>query len=153
MQGILNNGERDRLIGGQNRSTGKERELWAPFCIPDTSPFSSDSNNCHFVPLWELWRSLPLLSIGRLRCIPATGSQPMGNRTESYSPTSPQNASAADLFPGWSLLSSHFPKKIFFFLWVISSRPLHSQCCLLPFHRSHLILLLLLSPSSQRCSW
>lgn len=91
----------------------EKKELWASFYIPAPSPFSSNSNNCHFVPLWESWRSLPLLSIGRLRCIPLGGSQPIGSQG-GRAPIQqvPKNVSAIDLFPGWPLLSLAPPQPL-----------------------------------------
>lgn len=93
-------------------------------------PFLPTQNNCHFVPLWGSWRSLPLLSIGRLRCIPLGSSQPIGSQG-GRAPVQlvPKNVSAIDLFPGWPLLSSHSPQTSLFL-----SPPSHSPCCLLCFY-------------------
>lgn len=54
-------------------------------------------------------------SIGRLRCIPRGSSQPIGSQGgRAAVQLVPKNVSAIDLFPGWALLSSHFPKNSLF---------------------------------------
>lgn len=51
------NGEKEMDTGREGdkkeaqESTEEKKELWASFYIPAPSPFSSSSNNCHFVPL------------------------------------------------------------------------------------------------------
>lgn len=55
-------------------------------------------------------------SIGRLRCIPRGSSQPIGSQGgRAAVQLVPKNVSAIDLFPGWALLSSHFPKNSLFY--------------------------------------
>lgn len=82
------------------------------------------------VPLWESWRSLPLLSIGRSRYIPWSCSQPIGSQG-GRAPIQlvPKNVSAIDLFPGSPLLSSHSPIFLLFFpFFFSSSSPITGVC-------------------------
>lgn len=82
-------------------------------------------------------------SIGRLRCIPRGSSQPIGSQGgRAAVQLVPKNVSAIDLFPGWPLLSSHFPKNSLFFtlpfLWFQCF-----PCACFPLSR---LLLFLISP-------